>query len=548
MASRFVGGDRDQLFLLGPDMRDWLPEGHMASLVVDTVAMLDLGELAGPPDGVGRPAYSPPMLATLLVYAYCCGIRSSRKIQRCCEQDVSFRVVTANVVPDHSTIARFRKANLEVLAGLFEQVLALCVEAGLGQVGVVAVDGTKIAGSASRAKNRTPEKLRELVDAILAEAEATDEEEDLSFGFDRRGDELPPDLVDSDERRQRLLEAKARLEARIREDDRAAATPRSRARRAHVAEQRRKDGTAAKESSRQRSKRKRKELRVEIDAALTELEANIGDRTALDIVLARAATSRLHRHQRNRLARIGAGLARHYSDRDRAQRSWEIALTERGLRGSGGKLPSRPKGHLTKNGHRRRYNTTDPDTSVMTGIHGLLQGFNAQVAVTPDQIVVAAKLTNDPTDSEHLHPILDEAVDTLARVAPDRHINTALADSGYLSATNLDRETPASPYLLIAAPRKIASGAKASPNGAITRTRERFTEAANEALYKLRGQSIEPVFGQWKEPETLAFKRFSHRGITQCNHELRFLATIHNLRKLLLTATHTPHSHTNPAT
>src|SRR3954467_2725246 len=189
MAQRFVGGDREQSFLMPPDVRDWLPEGHFAWFVLDAVAAMDLGEFyAGyRDDGRCRPPYEPSMMVALLVYAYARGQRSSRRIERACVEDVAFRVIAASVVPDHTTIARFRQRHQDALGGLFGDVLALCAEAGLAGVEVLAVDGTKLHANASGHANRDYEQL---ANEILVEAAAVDRAEDERFG-DRRGDELP---------------------------------------------------------------------------------------------------------------------------------------------------------------------------------------------------------------------------------------------------------------------------------------------------------------------------------------------------------------------
>src|SRR5215472_15259603 len=220
MAKRYRPVDRDQPFVLPPDLREWLPEGHLAWFVVDAVGVLDVSRFAArkTPAGswAGRAAYDPAMLLALLVYGYATGVRSSRRIERACEQDVAFRVICAQDVPDHATIARFRRehfADPEAMAGLFAQVLATAAEAGLGRLGLIALDGTKIAGSASRQANRGEDTLAEMAAAILAEAEQADAAEDALFGA-ARGDEVPAELADPVTRRERILAAHAVTRAR----------------------------------------------------------------------------------------------------------------------------------------------------------------------------------------------------------------------------------------------------------------------------------------------------------------------------------------------
>src|SRR5437763_6174940 len=152
MAQNFIGCDRAQSFLLPPDLRDWLPEGHLAWFVLDAVAGMDLREFSGVyrADGVGRRAYDPAMMVALLLYGYARGVRSARKIERACEEDVAFKMIAMLETPDHATIARFVERHEAALAELFGQVLGLFARAGLGRPGGVRVDGTRRAGRASR--------------------------------------------------------------------------------------------------------------------------------------------------------------------------------------------------------------------------------------------------------------------------------------------------------------------------------------------------------------------------------------------------------------
>src|SRR4051812_7155484 len=215
MPQNFLACDREQELLLPPSLRDWLPADHLAWFVLDAVDELDLAAFLAEyrQDGLGRAAFDPSMMIALMLYAYALGERSSRAIERRCREDVAFRVITANQIPDHATIARFRVRHERALGEVFTQILALCAESGLVQVGLIAVDGTKIAGNASREANRSYEQIaREL----LAEASAADAAEDERFG-DARGDELPPELAERSSRRARLRAAKERLEAEVRD-------------------------------------------------------------------------------------------------------------------------------------------------------------------------------------------------------------------------------------------------------------------------------------------------------------------------------------------
>src|SRR6266700_2342944 len=214
MAYNFLRAERDQPFLLPPDLRDWLPQDHLAWFLLDVVDQLDLAlfYLAHRDDGHGHPAYDPKLLLGVLLYGYCIGVRSSRQIERRLHEDLAFRVLAANQTPDHVTIARFRARHEQALAGFLVASLKLCAAAGMVHVGTVALDGTKLAGNASDKANRTHDKLDGEVAEILRQAAAADQHEDRLFG-DARGDELPPTLASKADRLARLRQAKAQLEA-----------------------------------------------------------------------------------------------------------------------------------------------------------------------------------------------------------------------------------------------------------------------------------------------------------------------------------------------
>src|SRR5215212_2710429 len=161
MGQRFVACDREQSFLIPPDVREWLPGDHLAWFVIDAVGEMELEAFYAVyrRDGRSRPAYEPAMMVALLLYAYARGTRSSRAIERGCEEDVAFRVLAAQQRPDHATIARFVDRHQDAIAGLFGEVLSLCAKNGLVKVGVIAVDGTKLAGNASRNANVDYEQI-----------------------------------------------------------------------------------------------------------------------------------------------------------------------------------------------------------------------------------------------------------------------------------------------------------------------------------------------------------------------------------------------------
>jgi transposase len=230
----------DQLFLLPPALRDWLPEGHLALFISDVVESLDLTPIFAAyedGDGRGQPPYHPAMMVKLLVYAYCTGNPSSRKIEQATYDQVPYRVLAADQHPDHDSLAAFRQRHLQSVAGLFVQVLQLCQRAGLVTLGHVALDGTKVKANASKHKamsyarmGAAEQQLEAEVTALLAQAEQVDVTEDAQYGKGRRGDELPAELARRESRLRKIREAKAALE----QDAKARATEAAEAARAKI--------------------------------------------------------------------------------------------------------------------------------------------------------------------------------------------------------------------------------------------------------------------------------------------------------------------------
>jgi len=217
----------DQMFLLPPSLRDWLPENHLSYFVSDVVDTLDLDGIESyyEKDERGQPPYHPKMMTKVLVYAYCVGVFSSRKIQRRLVEDVAFRVLAAGNQPDFRTISDFRKTHHKALEGLFQQVLRLAMEAGAINLGRVALDGSKVKANASKHKamsygrmKEDERALKEEVRKLLAQAKAADDQEDARYGKDKTGDELPEELGRRETRLRRIREAKRALEQRAREE------------------------------------------------------------------------------------------------------------------------------------------------------------------------------------------------------------------------------------------------------------------------------------------------------------------------------------------
>jgi transposase len=237
----------EQLFLLPPALRDWLPEGHLALFLSDVVDELDLGPVVSAyeeGDGRGQPPFHPTMMVKLLLYAYCTGQPSSRKIERASYEEIPYRVLAANQHPDHDSLAEFRKRHLKALAGLFQQVLKLCQAAGLVKLGHVALDGSKIKANASKHKamsyermNAAEQRLEQEVAQLLAKAQEVDAAEDRQYGPGRRGDELPAELAQRETRLEKIRQAKRALE----QEAQARAEQQAEVARARIAERQRQE-------------------------------------------------------------------------------------------------------------------------------------------------------------------------------------------------------------------------------------------------------------------------------------------------------------------
>jgi transposase len=254
MSKTFRPYELNQRLLLPPDLREWLPEGHVALFVSDVVDALDLSailQVYEQGDGRGQPPYDPALMVKLVVYAYCTGQPSSRQIERATYEEVPYRVLAADQHPDHASLAEFRKRHLAALANLFVQVLRLCQAAGLVKLGHVALDGTKVKANASKHKAMSygrmaaaAQKLEEEVQELLAQAAAVDRTEDARYGQGQRGDELPAELARRESRLRKIREAKAALEQEAKEEAEAAAA----AAQAKIAERQRQEAATGQKA------------------------------------------------------------------------------------------------------------------------------------------------------------------------------------------------------------------------------------------------------------------------------------------------------------
>src|ERR1700757_476180 len=507
MAQNFIGCDRDQSFLLPPDVRDWLPEGHLAWFVLDAVAGMDLREFYGAyrRGGVGRRAYDPARVVSLLLYGYSRGVRSARAIERACVEDVAFKMIAMMETPDHATIARFVARHEVALAELFGQVLGLCAEARLARPGVVAIDGTKMAGNASRESTRD---FGQIAREIVAEAKAIDEAEDELYG-DQRGDELPEEL--------RTREGRAEFFRRARER-----------RAAETAENQQPD------------------LDPEpISAAEPELEFDT-ERIVARHQGREGWTREAHRQLEQRRWKQGESVPRGREDRlllagERleADRDAQIAANqaydqyrENGRDTQGRRLGRRPKPWVAPALPDGVVSVSDPDTQRMKASRGYVQGYNAQAVVDEGQIVVAAEITNTPGDFSNLDPMIGAALDELDRAGVAKRPEVALADAGYWNEQHFDEVIATKHIQVLIAPERGGrkeprpgwTGGRASPRRAV------LDSAHGKALYRRRIQMIEPVFAHTKHNRLIA--RFPRRGRIAGRTEWRVLLATHNLTKL----------------
>ena len=222
MSKTYVPYDPDQQLLLPAALQEWLPDDHLAYFISDVVDQLDLSSITARYEGErrGGPPYHPRMMVKVLLYGYCVGVASSRRIAQRLHEDIAFRVLAANNTPDFRTISDFRKDHLAALSGLFLQVLAFCQRVGLVKLGHVALDGTKVRANASRHKAMSYKRMKEKeaqlaaeVAELLRRAQEVDDEEDRRYGQDKRGDELPEELAFREGRLEKIREAMAALEA-----------------------------------------------------------------------------------------------------------------------------------------------------------------------------------------------------------------------------------------------------------------------------------------------------------------------------------------------
>jgi transposase len=468
MPQNFIESRAEQGFLLPRDVREWLPADHLAWFVIDAVRDMDLAAFyaAYRADGHGRAAYEPSMV-TLVLYAYSTKQRSSRAIERHCRQDVAYRVITGNVVPDHATIARFVVRHEQALAGLFGEVLRLCDQAGLVKPGLVAVDGTRLAGNASREANR---EFGQIAREILAEHKATDEAEDQQYG-DARGDELPEQLRSPEGRREFLRQAKHKRHSD--DADSQALVPEAEA-----------------------------EAEDEFEFDAQRIVARVQGREGW----LRDARRQLEQRRwqdpdpipRARSERLGLAAGRLEADLDAERRGNQAYHAYRacGRMKDGRRFGGPPKPYTPPEVPGGKVNVTDPDSKHIKANDTYVQGYNAQAVVDQGQIVLAAEMTNSTVDWSQLAPMITATLGELERAGVSGRLETALADTQYWNEQHMD-EVIADKHVQVLIPPD--SGIRETPRpgwtgGRYTWMRYVLASELGDRLYRKRKQMIEPVF------------------------------------------------------
>jgi transposase len=540
MAKQYRPVDRDQPFLLPPDIREWLPPGHPVHLVITAVEdHLDTSAFHArrKTGGAGTAGYDPDMLATVLVWAYAHGITSSRRIEELCRTDVAFRLICAGNLPDHVTFARFRSDFPGATAAFFTGVLILCARLGMGRLGTVALDGMKIAAHASKAANRTEEGLRKLAAEAVAAHAAADAAEDALFGSGRRGDEVPEEAWSPRSRAGRIRAALADLEA-----ERAAAEQ-ERAAQAEGFRERQRAGQRTGCSPAAAAVALAEEKLARVTA---EQQAKI-DRWQARNAASLAQTGRPARNPPREPAsghcRVRAAAAQVEKAREREQAAQaRAAERQKNRKGPG---PVR--------------NITDPDSRLMP-VHGggFGQCYNTQNVVSDDKLIIATELTDDPADMGSFEPMMTQAgqaADLIAAHRPaspapdpgggqaggprgDGGIGLALSDSGYCSEANL---TCPGPDRLIAVGKrrdleKAARGQDTGPDWggeAVQAMRGRLKTEDGMEAYRQRGHIAETPHGHIKH--NMGLRQLSVRGKPKAAAEWKFICAVHNLFKAIST-------------
>ncbi|ANY23563.1 transposase [Gordonia terrae] len=576
MAKDYRPVDRDQVFLLPPDMRDWVGRDDPVWLVIATVQRMNTASVhkLRKTGGVGRRGYDPDMLLTLLIWAWAHGQRSSRQIERLCHRDLTYRVICAGDVPDHSTIAQFRKDASPVMADLFAESLTVCAQLGMGQLGVVALDGVKIASNASQSANRTEkhlvkerqaeaQQLRSKLKDVGAQSDAEHAAND-DDGDGDGGDEIPPGLINAPGA-ERLARIDAAL-ASAREHNQAARDAKPTQTRAEINRDHTVRRRAAEDAKAQQwvvaytahlagdgDYPGAPPMAAQLQAAVLRLsKARADQQTKIDAwerkPRKRRPPSAVDDHSSVRQARTRVKRAEVLDAQLRARRVAEDETYAAAIVAA--------RNH-TRTPHRAntdtRRNITDPQSRALSlRGGGWIQGYNCQAVTSSDGLIIATMVTNGAIDTPHFVPMMNKAVAAAEHIQSHQHpppdtpgIGLLLADAGYHSEANI---TAAGPDRLIASTKthklrvaraehsttETTASSPAQSDTVATPIEAMATRLLTEeghAAYSRRSHIAETPFGWAKH--TLGFRRFTGRGLARANAEFTFHAMVNNICKAL---------------
>ena len=483
MPKQYRPWNPDQTYLFPPSAREWLPKNHLVFFLLDIMDEFDLErieEAIQEKDPRGERPYDPRMMVALLVYCYCTGVYSSRKIEMATYEDVATRALTGESHPHFTTINEFRRVHRETLSLLFFAALDMCRRAGMVKMGHVSIDGTKVKANASKHKamsyKRMEEKERELfeqVRQILERADEVDDREDELYGKGKREWEMPEELLDRETRLKRIREIKAEMDEEARQK-----------RAGQLREQGRELREKAQAEERTRVRKSHESQAKTRDAQAEELDPG----------------------------------------GEPSQKAEATALPRHGIRVT-------PEGTPKPDVQR---NFTDPESCLMQGSDGYIQAYNCQIAVDDEhQVIVANGVTNQPPDSHNLLPMVHRIKESCGRVPG--HVS---ADNGYWNAV-VERGCAKLGTDALVATGRVKHGQSGPPTktgpppddlDARERMRHKLDTEQGRELYACRKWIVEPVFGQIKEAR--GFRRFSFRGLEAVIAEWSFLCACHNLLKL----------------
>ena len=469
------------MYLLPPSPTEWLPEGHLAYFILEVVRELDLGAIESviqEKDPRGERPYAPRMMTGLILYAYCTGQFSSRRIERATYEDVAMRVLAGEAHPHFTSVNRFRLEHREALAGLFVQVLKLCAAVGLKTLGHVALDGSKVQANASKHKamsygrmKQDEKRLQAEIEALLSRADQVDAAEDAEHGAERRGDELPEELRHRESRLNRIRAAKAELVKEAAE--------------ARAAQLREQADAQRKRAEVPTATPKQQRLGATLAAKAEKKAQKISPRNDDDDPGADGATQLpLHR----------VPTTRNGKPKDVAQR-----------------------------------NFTDGDSRIMVRNGVYMQAYNAQAAVSEDQVIVAHGVTNHPIDTNQLVPMMGRIAENCGG-----HPAIVTADTAYLSETNATfcAKNGIDAYIALrpSDAKKLVQVPDTEALVARWDMLQKISSPRGKRIYAMRKILVEPVFGQIKA--AMRFRCFSLRGLRKVASEWGIVCLCHNLLKV----------------